>query len=167
MVKYNSVFPFLRLFICLLFSGWKCQFDPTRNLVVYQVKQIWSYKPLIKGFFQFYNKFNFYNQVISPYDGVAVNKIQYQPKYFKHEPEGLIAEPMAKVENRKNKYKRQRKRQRNVPSINKSKDFCHHFCFKGLFIAGPINRAKNCGVMDNADREQFIQLCKSSTEYFL
>lgn len=41
-----------------------------------------------------------------------------------------------------------------------------HFCFKGMYIAGPINRGKNCGIVDALCKFNFIRLCKSSYIFF-
>jgi len=41
------------------------------------------------------------------------------------------------------------------------------FVLKGVYIAGPINRSKNCGIVGNMCKKNFISICKSSAQYFV
>lgn len=39
------------------------------------------------------------------------------------------------------------------------------FFKKGLYIAGPVNQEKNCGIVDDSVRNDFINLIKASSDY--
>lgn len=39
------------------------------------------------------------------------------------------------------------------------------FLLKGLFIAGPVNAGKNCGIVDSWVKTRFVDLCKASHDF--
>lgn len=41
-----------------------------------------------------------------------------------------------------------------------------NFLMKGIYIAGPCNKERNCGIMDKTDKEAFIDFCKASSNFF-
>lgn len=40
------------------------------------------------------------------------------------------------------------------------------FLLKGLFIAGPINKEINCGIVDMDVKIRFVKLCKDTVDFF-
>jgi hypothetical protein len=39
------------------------------------------------------------------------------------------------------------------------------FLLKGMFIAGPLNLSKNCGILDYPAKENFVILCKKLSTF--
>jgi len=66
-----------------IISGWEVQFNPSRSLAHYGLKEISDYKPFASGFFKFYAEFRFQN-VISLYHAKvmdALDFIKYYPQF--------------------------------------------------------------------------------------
>lgn len=51
---------------------------------------------------------------------------------------------------------------------NRDLHFYRNFLFKGIHIAGPCDREKNCGIIDDYQdvKQLFISLCKASGEIY-
>jgi hypothetical protein len=41
------------------------------------------------------------------------------------------------------------------------------FLLKGIFIAGPINQGKNCGILDLFLKEYFISFCNKASKFLV
>lgn len=46
------------------------------------------------------------------------------------------------------------------------KTFQPKFMMKGVLIAGPCNQGNNCGVVEDNVKQNFIDLCKASGNFF-
>ena len=67
----------LNLFEKYFSTGWNVQFNETVPLSAYGIEKIDDYMVHVRGFFEFYKNFDFKNNVVIPYLGHSITKLNY------------------------------------------------------------------------------------------